>query len=187
MVLKAYEKALKAHPRKNHRHRIEHCGLLDEALMDKIRDLELVPALGVPFIYELGDSYFDSLGEDRLGCMYPLRSLMARGIIAPLSSDTPVIHPNPMHGIYVALTRKTKSGRVISPTEPVGILQAIRAYTAFGAYASFEEDIKGSIEPGKLADLVVLSQNILETPPEEILGITADMTMVDGKIVYEKE
>jgi len=155
--------------------------------MDKIQALELVPALGAPFIYELGDSYFAPVGEERLMCMYPLRSLMARGIVSPLSSDTPVIHPNPMHGIYVALTRKTRTGRVISPDESVGILQAIRAYTAFGAYASFEEGIKGSIEAGKLADLVVLSENILKTPAEEILKVRADMTMVDGKILYKRQ
>ena len=155
--------------------------------MDKIKKLELVPALELPFIYELGDSYFGPVGERRLKCMYPLKSLMARGIVAPLSSDTPVIHPNPMHGIYVALTRKTESGKVISPDEPVSIQQAIRAYTAFGAYASFEENIKGSIEVGNLADLVVLSRNILKTPPEEILGIKVDMTMVDGEIVHKKK
>jgi predicted amidohydrolase YtcJ len=186
MTLSAFEKAQKLHPRGNHRHRIEHCGLLNDQSMDRIRDLNLVPALGTPFIYELGDNYFDSLGKDRLGCMYPLKSLMNRGIIAPLSSDTPVIHPNPMHGIYSAITRKTKSGQIISPGEDVTVKEAIRAYTLYGAYASFEEDIKGSIEVGKLADLVVLSQNILETPPEEILGIAVDMTMVDGEMVYRK-
>lgn len=186
MTLNAYEKALKKIPRKNHRHRIEHCGLLDGPMMDKIRDLELIPALGAPFIYELGDSYFGPVGEARLKCMYPLKSLMARGVVAPLTSDTPVIHPNPMHGIYVALTRKTETGRVISAGESVGILDAIRAYTAFGAYASFEENIKGSIEAGKLADFVVLSQNILETPAAEILDISADLTLVDGRIVYDK-
>jgi len=186
MTLNAFEKAIKKYPRKNHRHRIEHCGLLDDALMDKIKELELVTALGAPFIYELGDSYFGPVGEERLKCMYPLKSLMARGIVAPMSSDTPVIHPNPMHGIYVALTRKTQTGKVISPDESVSILQAIRAYTASGAYASFEEDIKGTVEAGKLADLVVLSGNILETPPEEILNLAADMTMVDGKILYKR-
>jgi predicted amidohydrolase YtcJ len=187
MTLDAFEKAIKKYPRKNHRHRIEHCGLLDEALMDRIKKLELVPALGAPFIYELGDSYFGPVGEARLKCMYPLKSLMARGIVAPLSSDPPVIDPNPMHGIYVAVTRKTRTGRVISPDESVSILQAIRAYTASGAYASFEEDIKGTVEAGKLADLVVLSGNILQTPAEEILNLAADMTMVDGKIRYKRQ
>ena len=187
MTLESFEKALQQHPRDNHRHRIEHCGLLDDLLMDKIRDLGIVPTLGLPFLYELGDSYITSFGLERLGCAYPLRSLMERGIITAMSSDTPVIDPNPMNGIYVAVTRKTPSGQIIAQEEAVGILQAIRAYTSSGAYASFEEDIKGSIETGKLADLVVLSQNILETPVEEIPDIRVDMTMVDGRMVYQRE
>ncbi|MBW2148560.1 MAG: amidohydrolase [Deltaproteobacteria bacterium] len=187
MTLQSFEKALRLHPRENHRHRIEHCGLLDGPIMDKIRDLGAVPALGLPFLYEMGDSYISSFGVERLSCAYPLRSLMDRGIISPLSSDTPVIDPNPMHGIYFAVTRKTPSGQIIAPNEAVSVMQAIRAYTVFGAYASFEEGIKGSIEVGKLADLVVLSRNILETPAEEILGINVDLTMVDGTMVYEKE
>jgi len=184
MTLSAFEKALAAHPRDNHRHRIEHCGLLDDRMMDKIRDLCLVPVLGVPFIYELGGSYIDSLGESRLDCMYPMKSLMARGIVTPLSSDTPVIHPNPMNGIYSAVTRKTRAGKYISKDENVPVMDAIRGYTIYGAYASFEEGIKGSIETGKLADLAVLSQDILKTPPEDILGITVEKTMVDGEMVY---
>ena len=187
MTLASFEKALKQYPRNNHRHRIEHCGLLDDQMMDKIRDLNIVCALGVPFIYELGGSYIDSLGEDRLGCMYPLKSLMARGIIAPLSSDAPVIHPNPMHGIYSAITRKTKAGKFVSKGEEVTVKEAIRAYTLYGAYASFEEDIKGSVEVGKLADLAVLSQDVLNAAPEEILRIDVDMTMVDGEFAYRRQ
>jgi predicted amidohydrolase YtcJ len=186
MTLESYAKALGRHPRRNHRHRIEHCGILDDALMDKIRELELIPALGVPFLYELGDSYVRSCGLERLRSAYPLRSLLERGVIAPLSSDTPVIDPNPMHGIYCALTRKTSSGQTVNPHEAVTIRQALRAYTLWGAYASFEENLKGSIECGKLADLVVLSRNILEAAPEELLGISADLTVIDGQIVYSR-
>jgi len=186
MTIDAFEKALRKYPRENHRHRIEHCGLLDDVLMDRIKALELVPVLGVPFIFELGDYYIAILGKDRLNCMYPQRSLLNRGVVCPLSSDTPVIDPNPMHGIYSALTRKTRSGQSVSPEETVDLMDAIRGYTTHAAYASFEEDIKGSIEPGKLADLVVLSGNILEKAPEEILDLTADMTVVDGKVVYRK-
>ena len=118
--------------------------------------------------------------------MYPQRSLIDRGILAPLSSDAPVIDPNPMHGIYSAITRKTKSGQTVSPTENVDIIQTIRSYTLYGAYASFEENTKGSIETGKLADLVVLSDNILEKSPEEILDLNVEMTVVDGEIVYRR-
>jgi hypothetical protein len=186
MALISFENALKQHPRLNHRHRIEHCGFLDESLANKIRELGIVPVLGVSFLYELGDTYIDVYGQDRLNSIYPLNCLLGKGIKTPLSSDAPVIEPNPMHGIYVAVTHKTKTGRIIASDERVSIMQALRAYTLSGAYASFEEDIKGSIEVGKLADLIVLSRNILECPPEEILNTSVDLTMVDGVVVYQK-
>ena len=184
--LTSYERALQAFPRDDHRHRIEHYGLLDQAMMDKTKELGVMPVLGVPFIYQLGDSYINNLSLERTAMMYPLKSLIRRGIIAPLSTDAPIIRPNPMHGLYVALTRKTKRGQTIAPGEEVTIMEALRAYTAWGAYASFEENIKGSIEPGKLADLAVLSGNILESEPEEILKIKTDITVIDGQVVYER-
>jgi len=186
MVLKSYAKAMKAFPRKECRHRIEHCGFLDGPLMEQMREMGVVAALGLPFLYELGDSYITVFGQDRLQCVYPLRSLIERGIVAGLSSDAPVIDPNPLTGIYFAVTRKTPTGQTIAPHEAVSVLQAIRAYTMSGAYATFEEQIKGSLEPGKLADLVILSEDILKTSPEKILSIKADLTMVDGKAVYER-
>jgi len=187
MALLGFKRALNQYPRKDHRHRIEHCGFLDGPMIDEMLHLGIVPDLGLPFLYELGDNYIDVFGQERLACVYPLHSLLEKGIRTPLSSDTPVIDPNPMHGIYFALTRKTKSGKTVAPHESVSLMQAIRAYTAFGAYASFEENNRGSIEVGKLADLVVLSGNILETPPEDMLGISVDQTIVDGAVVYEKE
>jgi hypothetical protein len=186
MVLKSYAKAMKAFPRKDCRHRIEHCGFLDGPLMEQMREMGVVAALGLPFLYELGDSYITVFGQDRLQCVYPLRSLIERGIVAGLSSDAPVIDPNPLTGIYFAVTRKTPTGQTIAPHEAVSVLQAIRAYTMSGAYATFEEQIKGSLEPGKLADLVILSEDILKTSPEKILSIKVDLTMVDGKVVYER-
>jgi predicted amidohydrolase YtcJ len=186
MTITSFERAVSDAPRLDHRHRIEHCGFLEGHLIERIKNLNILPILGLPFLYELGDNYIEVFGRDRLAGAYPLKSLMDRGIIAPLSSDTPVIKPNPIHGIYFAVTRKTISAQMIAPHESVSVMEAIRAYTIFGAYASFEENIKGSVEIGKLADLVVLSANILETPSEEILGITPDLTMVDGEILFEK-
>jgi len=187
MVLKSYAKAMKAFPRKDCRHRIEHCGFLDDLLMEQMREMGVVAALGLPFLYELGDSYITVFGQDRLQCVYPLHSLIEKGIVAGLSSDAPVIDPNPLTGIYFAVTRKTPTGQVIAPHEAVSVLQAIRAYTMSGAWVTFEENIKGSLEPGKLADLAILSDDILEVHPERILGLKVDLTMVDGKVVFERK
>jgi hypothetical protein len=155
--------------------------------MEQMREMGVVAALGLPFLYELGDSYITVFGQDRLQCVYPLRSLIERGIVAGLSSDAPVIDPNPLTGIYFAVTRKTLTGQTIAPHEAVSVLQAIRAYTMSGAWATFEENIKGSLEPGKLADLAILSDDILEVHPERILGLKVDLTMVDGKVVFERK
>jgi hypothetical protein len=187
MALDSFGRVLAAYPRANHRHRIEHCGFLDKVHIKKISDLGIVPVLGVPFLYELGDTYLEIFGEKRLEPIYPLRSLLAEGVKSALSSDAPVIQPNPMNGLYAAVVHRTKSGKPIASREKVDLLQAIRAYTLYGAYASFEEQTKGSLEAGKLSDLIVLSQNILEIPPEELLNVTVDLTMIDGKIVYQKE
>lgn len=186
MALQGYERALRQLPRKSHRHRIEHCGFLDDALIRKIKSLGVVPALGLPFLYEMGDMYLSIYGRDRMDCLYPLKRLLDQGIPAALSSDTPVIHPNPMHGIYFALVQQTKNGHAIAPREIVDIQRILRSYTWNGAYASFEEHRKGSLELGKLADIVVLSEDILKSPPDAVLGIKTDLTMIDGKVVYRR-
>jgi len=94
---------------------------------------------------------------------------------------------NPIPAIYTAVTRKTLLGQDIGPKQKVTMKEAVRAYTYAGAYASFEEKIKGSVEVGKLADLVVLSGNILRVAPEKIKDLQVDLTMVDGQIRYSKE
>lgn len=119
---------------------------------------------------------------DRVNCMFPLKSYLDKGIITAIGSDTPVIEPDPMIGIYTAVKRADSDGTVAGACQQIGIMDAIRMYTYNGAYASLEEGIKGSIEPGKLADLVVLSDNILEAQPEEIMNIKTDITMIDGRI-----
>lgn len=186
MALDGYTKALARYPRSNHRHRIEHCGFLSGALIEKLNDLEVIPVLGLSFLYELGDNYLEIYEQNSLEQAYPLGSLLKNGSKAALSSDAPVIHPNPMHGLYFALAHRTKSGRSIAPEQKVEMLQALRAYTLHGAYASFEEGIKGSIQVGKLADMVVLSRNILSVPPKELLDVSVELTMVDGEILYRQ-
>ena len=184
MVLESYERVLDEHPRKDHRHRIEHCGFVDGPMMDKMKRLGVCVALGQPFLYSIGDNYLDVFGEERLETVYPLRPLMERGIPTALTSDAPVEEPNPMFALYFALTHRTRGGRSIEAGGKVGLMEALRAHTMWGAYLGFDELERGSIEAGKLADLAVLSKNLLEISPEEILGTTVDLTMVDGRIVH---
>jgi hypothetical protein len=101
------------------------------------------------------------------------------------SSDSPVVPDNPLVGIYAAVTRKAESGQQLLPQECILAEQALALYTINAAYASFEEDIKGSITPGKLADMVVLSDDLLKSPPEQIKDIRAEMTIIDGRVVWE--
>lgn len=186
-AIEGYERVLKEHPRSDHRHRIEHCSFLDEDMMDQMARLGLVAGFGQPFLYSMGDNYIEIFGQERLQGVYPLKTMIEKGIPTALTSDAPVTIPNPMHGIYFALTHKTIGGQTIAPHQAVDLMSALRAYTIVGAYAGFDEANRGSIEPGKLADLVVLSRDILNTPAEEILDIKADLTMVDGEVVFTRD
>jgi predicted amidohydrolase YtcJ len=185
MVLEAYEKVFTRNS--NNRPRIEHCGFLDERMIARMRNLGIVAVLGQPFLYELGDAYISVYGPEKLKGIYPLYDLLSADVKVALSSDSPVISPNPMHGLYFAVAGRTASGRQFPHHKPVGILQAIKAYTIGGAYASFEEKFKGSIEIGKLADIVVLSRSLKDALPEEILETKVDLTMVNGSILYSRK
>jgi predicted amidohydrolase YtcJ len=121
---------------------------------------------------------------------YPLRSLLDNGMTLAFGSDGPVMPMNPFLGIYTAVTRKRVNNYPPGgwhPEERITVDEAVRAYTLDAAHASGEERIKGSIEPGKLADLVVLSRNIFEVSAETILDVRVELTVFDGEIVYEAE
>ncbi len=187
MALNSYERALSKIPRDNHRFRIEHCTFVEDTLADRIRDLGVIPVIGPAFLYWVGDGYIQKYYPEWLDWTVPTRRLLDRGIVVAFHSDVPVVPCDPLPAIYSAVTRKTDSGQDIGPAQKVTVREAIRAYTLAGAYASFEEDIKGSIEVGKLADLVVLSGDILRVDIEKIKDLLVDITMVDGLIRYRRE
>lgn len=187
MIVNAIEKALISYPRDNHRHRIEHCAMVNNELLKKIKNLGIVPIPNPIFLYEFGDGYIVNYGKERANKMFTNNSFIQKGIIAAGSSDCPITFSNPILNIHLAVNRQTQKGQVINPHERVTILQALRMFTYNGAYASFDEDKKGSIEVGKLADLVVLSENLLEVSPEKVKDVLVEMTVIDGKIAYEKD
>jgi predicted amidohydrolase YtcJ len=183
MMIGAIRHALERHSRENHRHRIEHSGMTPPDLIQQIKELEIVPIPNPAFIYEFGDGYLKDYGE-RVDVMFPLTSFSEAQIPFAIGSDSPITIVDPLHGIYSAVTRMSKSGEVIGARQRVTIEEAIKAYTWNGAYASFEETIKGSIEAGKLADLVVLNESILHCEPERIRELKVELTILDGKVVY---
>jgi|WetSurMetagenome_2_1015567.scaffolds.fasta_scaffold58103_2 predicted amidohydrolase YtcJ len=184
MVLESYGKTFTGHG--DLRPRIEHCGFLNDKMIEKMRNIGVIAVLGQPFLYELGDAYINIYGSDKLRNIYPLNALLSAGVKVALSSDSPVINPNPMHGLYFAVTGRTKSGKRFPHHKAVGISQVIKAYTIGGAYASFEENHKGSIEIGKLADIVVLSRSLIDAVAEEILETKVDLTMVNGEVLHSR-
>jgi predicted amidohydrolase YtcJ len=111
---------------------------------------------------------------------------MDSGLVVAAASDAPVNPVNPLVGIYGAVTRRAKSGQVLLPEEIISPEEAIAMYTTNAAYASFEEDIKGSLSPGKLADMIVLSDDPTRVPPEQIMDIEVLMTVLGGEVVWEK-
>jgi predicted amidohydrolase YtcJ len=118
--------------------------------------------------------------------MYPARSFIDSGVIAAAGSDAPVTTHDPLLGIHEAVNRTTSSGAEAGPGQRVTVPEAIRLFTCNGAYASFEEDRKGSIEPGKLADLVVLSGPILSMDCRRLKDLRADLTMVGGEVLFRR-
>lgn len=185
IMLNAVEKAQKAFPRTDCRHRIEHCGLTNPELIKRIKDLEIVPISNPSFITINGSDYIRYYG-DRVNYMFALKSYLDSGIITAIGSDAPVTNPNPMNSFYNALTRKDmKSKEVVGEGQKISVLDTVRMFTYNGAYVNFEEDKKGSLEPGKLADIAVLSEDILSYDPEKIQDVTVDYTILDGEIVYK--
>ena len=186
MVLNCIEEALKKHPRIDHRHRIEHGGIASIDLQERMKELGVVVIPNPAFMYVNGDAYLEYYG-DRVHVMYPANDYLEKGIPFAFASDTPVVDHNPLLGIHAAVNRKTVSGHDVGICQRVSVLDAIKAYTYMGAYASFDEKQKGSIEVGKLADLVVLDQSILSVGSESIKDVTVELTMIDGRIEYEKQ
>ncbi|MBT2672762.1 amidohydrolase family protein [Streptomyces sp. ISL-14] len=117
MMLNCIEEALKKHPRKNHRHRIEHAGITRPDLVERIRQLEVIPIPNPAFFLEYGDGYMKSYGE-RVNHMYPVRDFLDKGIIAAGGSDSPVALFNPLLGIYGAVNRKSSTGQVVGGNQP---------------------------------------------------------------------
>lgn len=176
-VVKAFENVLKRHPRENHRHRIEHCSVLNPRLIRRMKRLDLIASVQPHFV--VSDFWVVArVGKDRARWVYPFKSLMKEGLIVTSGSDCPVEPINPLLGVWAAVTRKSFA------EENLTVEEALKTYTLNAAHASFDENNKGTIEVGKFADLTVLSDDLFNVPSDEIKKVEVEMTIVAGKIVY---
>lgn len=181
-VCSALEYVLRRAPRMDHRHRVEHCSVCTPALAERLALSEAVVVTQPAFIYYSGERYLNTVPTEQLRHLYPVATMINAGVKVVASSDCPVVPPDPLSGICAAITRTTETGQSILPDESVSTLQALWMYTVGGAYVSFEEAVKGSIAPGKLADLVVLNGNPVEVSPEDIKNLEIGMTIIGGEI-----
>jgi predicted amidohydrolase YtcJ len=186
-ALDVIEAALEAHPRTDHRMRVEHCCYVTPAILDRLERLQVVDSSATGFMYELGDAYRANRGAEAMRWMWPHRALIDRGIPAPGHSDAWVCSPNPFTAMWSMVNRRTDSGQSLDEGQAVTAVEALRAYTTLGAYAGREEHLKGSLEPGKLADVAVLDRNFFRIPPDEIRDVRVDMTIVGGSVRFQRE
>ncbi|NLE09198.1 MAG: amidohydrolase [Dehalococcoidales bacterium] len=177
--------ALEQQPVSDHRHRLEHCSECPPELLEQIRKAGICIATQPPFVHYSGERYLATVEPERLPWLYRIKSLLNAGVIVAGSSDSPIVNDNPLMGIYAAVTRKAKIDAILQPEERISPLQALTMYTLNAARVSFDEAIKGSISPGKLADMVLLSGDPTSVPPEQIKDITVEMTILGGNVVWE--
>jgi predicted amidohydrolase YtcJ len=184
LTLDAYEGALARQPRADHRHRIEHCGILRPDLIERLRRGRFLAVSQPIFVSEYGDGFRRHLGEARIQLTYPFRSLLDAGVTLVFSSDCPVSAYQPLKGIRDSVYERTGSGAAYAVEEAITVEEALHAYTVAGAYASFEEGRKGQIKEGLLADLTVLAEDPRQVEPSAIAEVPVMMTIVGGETVY---
>lgn len=185
LVLDAVEQAQRLAPRPDARHRIEHFGVSSLEQVRRAASLGIIPVPQGRFITEFGDGMASALGADRaLGC-YRMRSLLEAGMTVPGSSDAPIADGAPLAGIHDMVNRRTAEGKVLNPAEALTPRQAITAYTLGSAFASRAESWSGSITAGKVADMVVLSDDLERVAPARIAAVQVGATIVGDDIVHD--
>ncbi|MBU7028513.1 MAG: amidohydrolase [Theionarchaea archaeon] len=188
MTLDAIEYAVKSAPRKDPRHRLEHLIIPTDDALKRIAQNNIVVSYQPAMIYFGGEEAINLYGEERAQRFVRLRTLLDMGVTVCINTDSPTSKTyKPQLTLYSAVTRKTLRGMDFFPKEKISIQEALRCYTINGAYASFEDDIKGSIEKGKLADFVIWSHNMYKIRPERLLRMEAEMTIIGGVIKYRKD
>jgi predicted amidohydrolase YtcJ len=186
LTLDAFEEAMNANPRPDPRHRIEHAVITRPRSTQRMKDLGVIVSTQPQFIRLGGDGYADLLGEERARRAIVTREWLDNGVIVALGSDAPSTPWNtPQATLIGSVTRATFTNERHEPAQALTIQEAFRAHTMGAAYAEFAEDVKGSIEEGKLADLVVWSGDPYRATMKQLWEMIAEVTLVGGEIVHQ--
>ncbi|MEK7379194.1 MAG: amidohydrolase, partial [Candidatus Binatota bacterium] len=188
MALNAYENAIQKSPRKDHRHRIEHMGnwLSTPERMQRLVRSAIIAIPNISIGYYVGDAILDCLGEKRLAKAFPFRTLLKNGVTIAGGSDAPGYWPvDPLRDISACVSRRMRWGDVLVPEERISVGEAFAMHTTTAAFVGFEENQKGTLEVGKLADIAVLPEDPFEVQPEKIKDLKVEMTIVGGEIKYQ--
>lgn len=189
-ILNIYERVIKENGAKDRRFRIEHAQHLDPEDISRFEELQVIPSMQPYHAIDDGRWAEDYIGAERIKTTYAFNSLAKENALLAFGSDWAVAPASPLYGIYAATTRRTLDGKNPNgwvPEQKITVEQALKAYTKNAAYASFEEDIKGTLEVGKYADFVVLSENLFSIEPISIKDVKILETYVNGKRVYKNQ
>ena len=185
-TLDAYEAAMKAVPRPDPRHRIEHCQLPTEEQLDRMATLGVLPSFFPVHIWLWGDRHLANLGPERAARLSPMSSALKRNLQVGMHNDATFTPMEPLVQVSSAVLRGSKTGEILGEEQRISVGEALRAVTLGNAYLGFEEGTKGSFKEGKLGDVVVLEADPFKVKPQDIKEIPVAMTIVGGKIAYEK-
>jgi predicted amidohydrolase YtcJ len=188
MALGAYENAIDNSPRKDHRHRIEHMGnwLCTPERMQRMVRSGIVAIPNIAIGYYVGDAILDCVGERRLTKAFPFRTLLKNNVIIAGGSDSPGYWPvDPLRDIAACVSRKMRWGEVWVPEERISVSEAFAMHTTTASWVGFEENDKGTLETGKLADIAVLAEDPFAIQPEKIKDLKVEMTLVGGEVKYQ--
>jgi predicted amidohydrolase YtcJ len=194
MALNCFQHAVRVNPHRDRRHRLIHAWHLAEADFARAAGLGMVADVTSDHLLRHSPGLDELLGEERAGNAFAWRRMVDSGIVTNLVSDLPgaydrshVATIDPLRNMYVAMTRAAPGGTAFHPEQALRVDDVLRAYTAWPAFSSREDRLKGTVSPGKLADLVVLSDDITRGGPNLLLSAAVDLTMLAGEVVYRRE
>ena len=161
-----------------------HCQTVRNDQLDRMARLHMIASMFVGHVWYWGDVHLKNLGETRGNRISPVKDALSRKVIVNFHQDTPVTKPDMLHSVWCAVNRVSRTGKIIGREQKISVYEALKAVTINAAYQYFEEDLKGSIEEGKTADLIILDASPLEIETERIKDIQVLETIKDGNTIF---